>query len=149
LDSGGAGADDADPLVAQARQVAIAVATRVGVVPAAGVEGLPLEVLDAGDAGELRAMEPAADEADEPGSDLVVPVGANHPPGGVLFPHEARHLRLETGVFVQVEVPADPLAMGQDLRPACVLLARDVAGLLQEWHVDVGLDVAANPRIPV
>ena len=149
LDGGGAGADDADALVPQARQVAVAVAARVGVIPAAGVEGLPLEVLDARDPGQLRAMEPAATRQTNLARISSSAVGANHPAGGVLFPLQAGDLRLETGVRVEVEVPADPLTMGQDLRPACVLLARDIASLLQERHVDVGLDVAANPRIPV
>ena len=43
----------------------------------------------------------------------------------------------------------DPAAVLEDLGAAGVLLGRDVAGLLEQRQVDVGLDVALRPRVAV
>ena len=67
----------------------------------------------------------------------------------VVVPRDGRDLGREAGALVQVEVPGDATAVLEDLRCAGVLLARDVAGLLQQREVDVGLDVALCARVPV
>ena len=55
LHARGAGSDERDALVRQLVQPAVGVAAGVVVVPARRVEDVPLEVLDPGDAGQLRA----------------------------------------------------------------------------------------------
>src|SRR5690606_36463687 len=57
LDRRRPGPDHADALVAQPREAARLVAAGVGVVPAAGVEELSREGLDAGDVRELGAAQ--------------------------------------------------------------------------------------------
>jgi len=46
-------------------------------------------------------------------------------------------------------VVSDRLAVAEDLRRLGVLLLRHVADLLEQRQVDVGLDVACRPRVPV
>jgi hypothetical protein len=81
LHGGGAGADDADPLVGQAGEAARRVAAGVRVVPAAGVERVALERLDAGDARQLRPVQRAVGHHHEP--------GAHRSPRLVLITHRA------------------------------------------------------------
>ena len=46
-------------------------------------------------------------------------------------------------------MPGDTIEMGEDLGAGRILLGWDVAGLFQQRHVDVGLDVAAQPGVTV
>ena len=64
-------------------------------------------------------------------------------------PTDFVHLGLQARVAVQVVVFGDPPAVGEDLRTLGVLLGRHVAELLEQRDVDVGLDVAGDPRVPV
>src|SRR5215470_5690107 len=57
LDCGRTGADDADALVLQLAQVAVAVTTGITIVPSAGVKGVALEIVDARYRRELRPAE--------------------------------------------------------------------------------------------
>ncbi len=76
----GAGADDPDPLVGEAdHRRAGGVAAGVGVVPAAGVEAVAGERLDARDAGQLRAVQRAGAHGEVLGPHLVAAVGADDP----------------------------------------------------------------------
>ncbi len=66
------------------------VAAGVVVVPPAGVERVPAERLDAGDAGQLGAVQRAGAHGHEPGPELVAAVGGHDPAGGRLVPRAAR-----------------------------------------------------------
>ncbi|MBB3051603.1 hypothetical protein FHS23_002632 [Prauserella isguenensis] len=57
LDARGTGADDGDALVGESVQPAVRATSGVAVIPAARVERVPCEVLDAGDAGQLGVVE--------------------------------------------------------------------------------------------
>jgi len=101
LHSGRAGPDDGDPLAGQAiHRRAVRIAAGVGVVPAAGVEGVALEVLDAGDAGELRHVQRSRPDADELGGELVGPVRPHDPPGARGVPLQVGDLGVEQDVVV-------------------------------------------------
>ena len=149
LHGGGAGADDADDLVGEAGEVALRRAARVGVVPAAGVERVALERLDAGDARELGTVEGAVRHDHEAGAHAIAAVGGDDPAEGFVVPAQLRDLRLEAGVAVEVELFADGPAVGEDLGRAAVLFVGDVADLLKQGQVDVGLDVAGGAGVAV
>ena len=142
-------ADDAHPLATQPRQVAVGVAARVTVVPAAGMKGVAGERLDAGNARQLGTVQRTIRHADEAGAHAVAAVGLDDPARLGLVPAHAVHLGLEAGVVVEPVVAADPLAVGQDLRRVTVLLLRDVAELLQQRQIDVRLDVALRAGVSV
>src|SRR6185436_6833873 len=108
-------ADHADALVLEVGQVARRVAARVGVVPAAGVEGVASEAVDAGDARELRAAQRAGRAHHELRRHAVAPVRADHPVPPLLVPGDLLHARLEARVLVEVEAPGDVAAVLGDL----------------------------------
>ena len=56
LNGRGTGANDRDALVLQAGQAPVRIATRVGVIPTAGMEAVALETLDAGNTWQLRSV---------------------------------------------------------------------------------------------
>ncbi len=124
-------------------------AARVGVVPPAGVEGLSGEVLDAGDARQLRLVQDAAGDHDEARGDLVAPVRGDAPPVGVLVPLRALDHGLEQRLVVEVEVATQQPAVLEDLGRGRVALGGHVARLLEQRKVGVGLDVAHAARIAV
>ena len=144
-----AGADDPDPLAGQARQAAVRGPAGIVVVPTAGVEGMPLEGLDAGNAGQLGPMQRAVGHADEARLHGVAAVGGDDPAPAGLVPGHAGDLGLETGVGIEVVLLADGAAVGQDLRRAGILLDRHVADLFQQRQIDVGFDVASRAWIAV
>src|SRR5690606_16461077 len=104
LHGGGAGTDDADDLIVQAREVPVVVAAGVGVIPAAGVERVPLEGLDPGDTRQLGPVERAVRHAHILSADAVVAVGGDDPGRLFVIPLEAGDASLEAGVVVQVVV---------------------------------------------
>ena len=59
------------------------------------------------------------------------------------------HVGLQAGVAIQVVVLGDAPAVREDLGALGVFLAGDVAELLQQRDVHIGLDVAGDPRIPI
>ncbi len=125
LHRGGAGADDADALVGELLHERTAgVAAGVVVVPPAGVEGVPAEALDAGDAGQLRPVQRPGPDGDELGADLVAAVGADDPARRVVVPAQLGDPGREAGVVVEPEVPGDALAVLEDLGRLGVLLRR-------------------------
>ena len=84
-----------------------------------------------------------------PHARVVAPVRPDDPPRGGLLPLEAGDLGREARVVVQVEMPADPLAVFEDLGCLRVLLAGHVPGLLEEREVDHRRRVAHRARVPV
>ena len=149
LHRGGAGADDAHPLVGQLREAAVGPAAGVVVVPPAGVEGVAREGLDARDARQLRPVQRTVAHEQEPGPHVVAAVGADHPAVAVGVPVDGAHLGGQARVVVEAEVIGDALAVLEDLRRLGVLLGGDVAGLLEQREVDVGLDVALRAGVAV
>ena len=124
----------------------VGVAAGVGVVPAAGVERVPVEGLDPRDAGELGLAERAAGRHHVPRPDPVARSVPTSPLAGGFVPLQSGHLGLEAGFAVQVEVPPDRPRVLPDLLPGRVLPLGDVADLLQQRQVDVRLDVAVDSR---
>ena len=149
LHGGGAGADDADPLVADPVQAAQHGAAGVLIVPAAGVEGVALEGLDAGDARQLGLVQGAVGHDHEAGAHGVAVVGRDDPALGRLVPGQVLDRGLEAGVLVEVIVPGDAARMLEDLGRLGVAHLGDEAGLLQQGQVDQALDVAGRAGIAV
>ena len=110
---------------------------------------MPLEVLDAGDAGELRAVERARGHHDEAGPDVVAAVGGDPPAVDLVVPDQIAHLGGEDGAVVQPEVLSDVAAVLIDLGAVGELLARDEVELLEQRYVAVGFVVALNARVAV
>src|SRR5580698_9964811 len=86
LDGCRPGADDADPLVLEPGQPAAVVAAGIAVVPAAGVEGVALEVVDPRDAGQLRPAQRPVGHGDVAGLEAIAAAGADGPEPLVLVP---------------------------------------------------------------
>ena len=98
LDRRRAGADDRHALVGQLVQVPGGVAAGVAVVPAAGVEAVALEVLDARDARQLGAARRAQRHHHEARPDVVAAVGARRSSASVASSQRsAVHPGLEAG----------------------------------------------------
>ena len=149
LDRRGPGSDDPDPLVVQAVEPAVSVASGVVVVPAARMEGVPGERLDSRDAGKLGPTQGADRHADEPGANTIGVIRVHVPAGVVFVPTDRRGLGVETGPGVEVVVPPDGLAVGVDLGTVGVLFRRDVIELFEEGQVDIGLDIALGAGVAV
>ena len=127
----------ADALVGQlVHRRAERVAAGVVVVPAAGVERVALERLDAGDARAASAR--AAGRCPWPTNWAV-----NSSPrlvrmiqrARLVVPLEVGDLGVEQRVVVEAELLPDALAVLEDLRRVRVLLGRHVPGLLEQRHV--------------
>ena len=92
------------------------VAAGVVVVPAAGVEAVAGEGLDARDAGQLRPVQRTGAHGDEPGADLVAAVGADDPARRRRRPTRASVTSVEKQrVVVEAELRGDALAVLEDL----------------------------------
>ncbi|EHJ60873.1 hypothetical protein NSU_2033 [Novosphingobium pentaromativorans US6-1] len=149
LDRGGAGADDGDLLVGQLVHQLARTAAGIAIVPARGVERVTLELLYAGDAGQLGLVHDPARDRDEAGLDPVATIGGDQPAVFSIVPAQFVDQGLEQGVGVKVVMPGDPLAVLENLGCLGVLLGRDVTGLFKERHVDVRFDVAGRAGIAV
>lgn len=95
---------------------------------------------------QLRPMQRAVGHHDEPGPNAVASVRANHPVGAYVVPFEAGDLGLEARIPVEIEMTVNRPAVLEDLGCVRVLLDRDVADPLQQWQVDVRLDIAHGTR---
>lgn len=132
LDGGGAGADEGHALVGESVQSAARVAAGVVVVPAAGVERMALEGLDARDAGEFRPAECSAGDHHMARPDAVVPVGVDGPLQLGVVPAEFGHLGPEADIAVEVEVAPDRPCVLSDLLARRVAPLGYVADLLEQ-----------------
>ena len=108
-----------------------------------------MEGVDARDVGELGDMERAGAHTDELRGEVVAPVGADAPHGGLVVPCELGDLGVEQGVVVQAELAADAPAVLEDLGRVGVLLGGHVSRLLEKREVDVRRGVALGARIAV
>src|SRR6516165_7573522 len=139
------GSDDADALVRQPGKVGAG----VFVVPAAGVECVTAERGDTGYSRQFRLLQVAVCHRHKPGADLVAAVGGDQPAGIACLPANLLYLGLQTCVTVQVVTLGDPAGVGQDFGAFRVLLGRDITELLEQWHIDVGLDVAGDSGVTI
>src|ERR1700722_19529973 len=142
LNCGRAGSDDADSLIRESRHAAACVASRVFVVPTAGVEGMTAEALYAGNAGQTRFLYEAACRDDKARSNLIIAVRRRNPASALLIPAQVSDEGLKQRARIQIIALREFLAVGQDLRPPRILLTGDIARLLEEGHVYVRFDVA-------
>ncbi len=126
------------------------VASRVAVVPAAGVEGVALEVVDARDARELGPVERAGGHGDILRTEFVAAVGGDDPAFGAARPSGARVISVwNSASSIKVVVAGDALGVFEDLGGEGVFVLRHVAELFEQRQVDVGFDVAHRAGIAV
>src|SRR5580704_14090169 len=144
-----AGANNGDALVAELVEISVGIAARVAVVPAAGVEGVALVALDAGNAGELRPVQRPVGHDDEARAHAVAAIGRDDPSAFLFAPGDRLDRRLEARVAIQIELLTDAPRVREDFRRERVLLLRDVAGLLEQRQIDVRLDIALRAGIAV
>ena len=149
LDRGRTGPDDGDALVSEPDQAPVRVPTGVVVVPAARVERVTTERLDARDARQLRPVQRPVSHDQEPRGHGVAPIRADRPALPHLVPLDTGDLGGEAGVGVEVEVRRDATTVVEDLGGVGVFLRRDVRRLFQEGEVHVRLDVALGAWITV
>src|SRR5690348_242565 len=149
LHRGRAGADDADALVLETGEAAMAVAARIVIVPTAGVKGMALERLDAGNAGELGTMQGSVRHNDEARLHGVVAIGPDDPARDLVIPAHLGHFGLEADIAIEIELARDGAAVFEDLRRAGIFLDRHVADFFEQRQINVGFDVAGRARIPV
>src|SRR5216683_462283 len=79
----------------------------------------------------------------------VVAIGGDDPSAFAFVPPEFLDLGLEQRAAVKVELLCDALRVLQNFRREGILLLRNVAGLLEQRQIDVGLDIALRARIAV
>src|SRR3546814_20290991 len=96
LDGGRAGADDRDALVGKARHRAPAVPAGIGIVPPAGMECVPLERVDPGNAGQLGPVERPRRRQPPARPDRIAMVGGGDPMRRRPFPRQLDTLGLAT-----------------------------------------------------
>src|SRR5262249_53386321 len=109
LDRRGAGADDADDLVSELRQIPAAVAAGVAIVPTARMKRVALELVDAGNAGKLRPAQRSVRHGDELSGEPVAPARRDDPARRLLVPAKLRYQGLHQGVVVEVVRRRDAL----------------------------------------
>src|SRR5713226_8398882 len=149
LNRGRPGANDSDAFVRKLVQAARGITAGVVVVPATGVEGMPLELLDPGDRGELGPVQGPARHDHKARLEDVTSVSADGPAACLIVPARLFDLRLEAGPLVKVEVLPDPLGVLENLGREGVLLLRDISGLFEQRQVNVGFNVALGAGIAV
>src|SRR6185369_10272325 len=121
---------DADALVSELRhRRAARVAAGPGVVPAAGVERVALEALDAGDARQLRLVERSGSHRDEARADAITAVGVDDPARRRVVPLEQRDVGREQRVLAEPERLGDLERVRPDLGGERVLYGRTGADL--------------------
>ena len=96
-------------------------------------------------------MQRASAQADVLRGESVTAVGLDQPARMGFIPAQRAHLGVQQRVVVEPVMPADALAMRQDLARMGVLLGRHVAGLFEQRHVDHrrGVALRAGVAVPV
>ena len=83
-------------------------------------------------------------EATPKRADDVATIGGDPPASEILLPDEARYLGPEQRRFVEIEMPADPLAMLRS-GAAGIFLLRDVVHFSEQRQIAIGPDVSLTP----
>src|SRR5713101_7842089 len=119
------------------------------VIPATGVEGMSLELLNPWNPRQLRLVQWPTRHDHKARLEHIVAIGRDRPASGFLVPARLLDLRLEASLLVEIEMLGDPLGMGEDLRLERVSFLRDIAGLFQQGQIEVAFNVTLGTRIAV
>src|SRR5215471_2948148 len=149
LDRRRTGSDHRDTLVTELVQIPVGVSAGVPVVPATGVEGVPLVTVDPGNSGQLGPVEGPVGHHDVARAQEVITIGADQPPALFLAPSDFPDQGLKESAAIQIVLLADAACVREDFRCEGVLLFGQVSGLLEQRQIDVRLDVALRSRIAV
>src|ERR1700709_729415 len=110
---------------------------------------MSLEGFDTRNARKFRDMQRAGAEAHELSRQGVAAVGMDDPARAGFIPLQACYLGVEQRVGIEIILPADALAVREDLRRMRVFLGLHVRGLFEQRHVDQRSRVALRAGIPV
>ena len=151
LDGRGTRTNDRNTLVLQLREFAVALAAGVFVVPATRVKRMPLELVDAGDGGQLREALATAGKHQVRRRQAVAAIGLDQPAPFLLQPPRCRYDGLEARLVVETMETPDLLAELEHFIPVGVTMSGGMARLLEQRHVDMRLDIAhrAGVTVPV
>src|SRR5215510_12501213 len=116
LDGGGSSANDADPFIVELVQAPGAVSAGIMVIPPTGVKGMPGELLDARDAGQLGTVQWTTAHNHKPCLEDVIAVSRDCPSSRFLVPSRLFDLGLKARAVVKLEMSPDALGMREDLR---------------------------------
>lgn len=105
--------------------------------------------VDAGNAGQLRAVQRPGAHGDEPGTDAIAAIGVDDPARGFVVPLQLADLCGEQRVVVETEGGGDALRVAEDLWCEHVLLAGHVPRLLQQRQVHHRCGVAHRSGVAV
>ena len=117
-----AGTDDGHRLAFQTRQTAIGIATRVIVIPAAGMKGVSDVVSNSRDAWQLGSIQRTVGHDHVARFHGITLIGPDHPTVDLRIPAKLLYFGLETDVVIQVIVAGNLLAVGEDVDAVDVLL---------------------------
>ncbi len=149
LNAAGARADDRNPLVRELVEPAARISPGVFIVPTRRVKAVPLEILDARDAGKLGTVKPTRRHHNEARPDVVAAVGSDSPTLDVLVPAQPAHLRAEYRAVIEPIVLADAPAVFEDLGTVGELLRGDEVQLFEQRDIAIGFVVALDAGIPI
>ena len=149
LHRGGARADDPHRLVTEPIEPAFGAAAGIIIVPAAGVEGVARERLDAGNAGQFRAMQRAVRHHHEARADRIAAIGRDGPAAVIVVPSQIGDLGLEKHVAVEIILLGDAVRVIADLGALRIFALGDEAGFLEQRQIDVAFDIAGGAGIAV
>ncbi len=124
-------------------------AARVIVIPARGVEHVSLEVVNAGDAGQLGYVQQPIGHDHEAGANVVSLPCADPPALQPLVPAQRLHHGVEKRVFIEVVLLRDALGVFADFVTVGELLRRHEARFFEQRQIAVGVVVALQTGITV
>src|SRR5271156_1539971 len=100
LNGSRAGADNSDFLVAEFVQIPCGIAAGIAVIPAAGVERMPLVVVDTRNPRQLRPIQRPVGHDDEARAHSVAAVSGDDPPALFFAPGDIFDLSLKADVAI-------------------------------------------------
>ena len=121
----------------------------IGKIPSAGMEAVPLEFLDPGNAGKLGQLQRPRGHHEIFCANRIAMVGGDNPPGRLFVPTRFLYRGLKEGVVVKAELAGNGLGMRHDFGAAGVIRLGHDAHFLKQRHIDIGFGVAGNAGIPV
>ena len=124
-------------------------AAGVVVIPATGMEGVPLKIFHARYTGKPWPVSRPCAEANVASPHFITMVGLNQPSFFVLEPAELCHPSLKDRVFVKPEVLPNALRVFIDFWCEGITKFGHIARLLEEREIAVGLNVALCTRVTI
>ena len=137
-----AGADNGDFLIGQTAQPAIGRATRIAVIPAAGMKCMALIITNTFNGGQFRAVERAIGMNNKARRQFIAQRCGDAPPTFRFLPFGCRDFGLKQGFFSQRKFFRNGGAIGQRFACIGIFLLRHKTGFFQKREINIGLNIA-------